>query len=236
VFTHAPGQGGSTQSQRSTCPPLLHLIAARHLPNRSGTGADPVQAAHYRRNAAWAGCLGSNLDYRVRFESGAAANTPALMRWRFDDWPPFSEWGYAARKDACRAPPHECGGVESRHASERLEENKSAVEVGRQSPETPMSYRGPHSGTSDPPALIFKGDHMEHGWLCPACRKAHAPSVKTCPEPSSSDPAQTGRAYPPTSPYRVEFGRITGTPYPDAQAWNAQVQCAITGRGLGPSD
>lgn len=99
------------------CSPLLHLIAARHLPNRSGTGADPVQAAHYRRNAAWAGCLGSNLDYRVRFESGAAANTPALMRWRFDDWLPFNEWGYAARKDACRAPPHECGGVESRHAT-----------------------------------------------------------------------------------------------------------------------
>lgn len=135
----------------STCPPLLPLIAARRI-TRSGTGADPVQAARYIRHAPLH--LATASDMRGSF-------TRRLVD------------GYSTHSQHMR-------------------------------------------------------HNMQNGWLCPACKKAHAPDVKTCPEPlplagftyEPSDPTRTGQAYPATSPYRVECGSIKCTAYPDAKAWS----------------
>lgn len=71
---------------------------------------------------------------------------------------------------------------------------------------------------------------MTEGWKCPNCGKAHAPDVKTCPDPAGAQPWPHVPAYPAPNP------RPTPT-YPPALSdgppywWQFPVTCSVNGAG-----
>lgn len=67
------------------------------------------------------------------------------------------------------------------------------------------------------------------GWSCPHCGKAHAPNMKTCPEPVMADcwppvttdtPLFPPHVKPPWEP--TTGGTFTVTGYAEGQLWNGE--------------